>query len=94
MIVKKAWIMKHRTASGSWTKPQVEALGVTWPPSKGWMARAVGVVITDEQADIFRSKITVKGIEDRNKSPAKYDMALAKCQENQIRILKNSLFVG
>lgn len=34
-----------RSARGGWTKAQLELLGVTWPPDKGWKERVIGVEI-------------------------------------------------
>lgn len=41
--------MQHRTPKGGWLKVQLEALGVSWPPSKGWARGAVGMNLTDKQ---------------------------------------------
>lgn len=36
-----------------WTAKQLEQLGVSWPPQKGWRERSIGMQITEEQAAIF-----------------------------------------
>jgi len=59
-IVTKEWIMKNRTKGGSWTKPQIEALGVTWPPRKKWIKQLEGSNISDEKAAVFEKKETIK----------------------------------
>jgi hypothetical protein len=35
-------IMAARTPRGSWTKAQLQAWGVPWPPQKGWAKRLTG----------------------------------------------------
>jgi hypothetical protein len=32
-------VMAIRTRRGAWTRKQLEALGVAWPPVKGWLKR-------------------------------------------------------
>ncbi len=34
--------MRIRTAAGAWTRKQLTALGVPWPPVKGWPKRFRG----------------------------------------------------
>ena len=47
------WIHAHRTGRGGWTRDQVEAIGESWPPTRGWTTRAVGRDITDEARAVF-----------------------------------------
>jgi hypothetical protein len=37
--VTRAHVMAIRTRRGAWTRKQLEALGVAWPPVKGWLKR-------------------------------------------------------
>jgi hypothetical protein len=53
MIVSREWIEKNKTASGAWTRPQIRALGIDWPPTRGWINRVENKVISDENARIF-----------------------------------------
>ena len=53
MILTKEYIMKYRTKKGAWTKKQLEALGIKWPPSKGWIKKLEGKEISVENAKIF-----------------------------------------
>jgi hypothetical protein len=46
-------IHKHKTANGGWTRAQVEALGVKWKPTPGWIKRLNGTQITCEQMTAF-----------------------------------------
>lgn len=36
-----------------WSKAQLAAVGVEWPPLKGWKSRIVGLEISDDNAAIF-----------------------------------------
>jgi hypothetical protein len=45
--VTEALIRECATARGGWTKRQLEALGVDWPPQKGWIERVVGTHINE-----------------------------------------------
>lgn len=45
-VVDRTWIKAHKTPGGGWTKAQLRALGVSWPPQKGWLSRIVGQPLT------------------------------------------------
>ncbi len=60
MIVTKAYIEKNKTVKGSWTRKQIEALGIEWPPRKGWKKRIIGHVLTDQKAAVFEQKKKTK----------------------------------
>ena len=48
MKLTRSYIKSHRTKRGAWTRVQIEALGLTWPPRKGWIKKIVGQEITEE----------------------------------------------
>ena len=56
MIVTKEYLNKNKTSKGGWNKKQLNALGIVWPPTKGWKKRAIGSVLTDEKAAVFEGK--------------------------------------
>jgi len=60
MIVSRKFIMAFRTDKGSWTRPQIEALGIDWPPVKGWIDRVCGKEISPHDQQIFESRIGIK----------------------------------
>lgn len=60
MQVTREFIMAHRTVRGAWTKVQIEALGLRWPPLQGWIDRVVGQELTDAQAKQFRDNTIPK----------------------------------
>jgi hypothetical protein len=49
-------LMQYRTPAGLWRKVQLEALGLGWPPEKGWIKRVVGMELTEEQFNQFTGK--------------------------------------
>jgi hypothetical protein len=53
--ITREYIMKHRTKRGSWTRVQVLALGINWPPHQGWIDEVIGNVLTAEQANQFET---------------------------------------
>ena len=53
-------IMQYRTPRGGWLRVQLEALGVSWPPAKGWARGAVGMNLTDEQFLQFKGVLGTK----------------------------------
>ena len=54
MVITLEWLNRHRTARGAFTRKQVEALGLRWPPHpKGWLRKLVGREITEEQRRKF-----------------------------------------
>jgi hypothetical protein len=55
MVVTKELILAGKTGSGGWKAKQLKIIGVSWPPEKGWMDRAVGRLISNEDADRFVS---------------------------------------
>ena len=55
ILITKKFIMDSRTAQGSWTKKQIEALGLSWPTAKGWIKTLTGSYITQEQARAFEN---------------------------------------
>ena len=52
-IIEKSWVMKFRTPRGAWTREQLAALGVSWPPRKGWVERIEGTMISLYQKNQF-----------------------------------------
>lgn len=53
MVITNEWIGQHATASAGWTRAQLERIGVSWPPLKGWRQAAIGREITESDARAF-----------------------------------------
>lgn len=60
MRITKEWLFDHQTDGGSWTRDQLEAIGVKWPPQRGWIHRVIGNEINDGTRDRFQSRKSVK----------------------------------
>lgn len=68
MVITKKFIVDNKTLKGAWTKPQIEVLGIKWPPTAGWMNRVIGTEISNENAAVFMSRITVKTLRKNRRS--------------------------
>jgi len=60
MIITKDYINKHKTDKGAWTRVQIMALGVSWPPSKGWINSVIGNDLNEAGQEAFESKAFAK----------------------------------
>ena len=56
MRITRTFIEKGVSDRGGWNKPQVLALGLTWPLEQGWMESVIGREISDENARTFMEK--------------------------------------
>ena len=54
-------LMQHRTPKGAWTKIQLQALGLNWPPIHGWIKRVVGMELSEQQWHQFTGKNPEQG---------------------------------
>ena len=63
MIVTRELIKSGQTKAGGWTKSQLEIIGVSWPPQKGWADRVCGTHISKEDADMFCNLAKISGSE-------------------------------
>ncbi len=52
-IVTKAFIEDGISPRGGWTKQQLSILNVPWPPQPGWKRKAVGLIISRDDAKRF-----------------------------------------
>ncbi len=44
---------QHKTVKGGWTRAQLQAIGVGWPPPRGWVQAAIGREISAEDFRVF-----------------------------------------
>lgn len=56
VIVTDELLKRARSEKGGYTRAQLAAVGVKWPPKKGWPKLVLGKQITDEQASAFLGK--------------------------------------
>ncbi len=66
MLIDRKYIMDNRTSKGAWTKSQINALGIDWPPSLGWIKRLEGTQISEEMKLQFEAK---KPAKEKKKTP-------------------------
>ena len=53
VVITREYINSNKTARGAWTKVQIEALGLEWPPTNGWINCLIGEILSPEQASRF-----------------------------------------
>ena len=54
-LITDELIESGKSASGGWSKAQLQILGVAWPPQKGWKAGVIGKSIQESDAKLFLS---------------------------------------
>jgi hypothetical protein len=61
MKITRQFILENRTPRGAWTRLQIEALGIEWPPQQGWIEAAIGRELTADQVHQFKTcKTSIK----------------------------------
>jgi hypothetical protein len=60
--ITREWLFMHRTHRGAWTRDQLEAIGVFWPPKAGWIERRIGKDIPDDAKRQFEAKLPAKAL--------------------------------
>lgn len=71
-IVTREWIKLHATSNCGYNKDQLAALGVSWPPKKGWLSKIIGKAINLSQKHAFEANSkTAKKKRYRDKIMAK-----------------------
>lgn len=65
-MITKQWLEQHKTDKGGWTATQLAAIGLSWPPAKGWNKQIIGRRITPEQVAKFESGWVRKSNRKRN----------------------------
>lgn len=51
--ITEHWLREFKTSKGAWNKMQLQAIGINFPPQKGWMNSVVGTEITHAQKTAF-----------------------------------------
>lgn len=67
MLITKELILKNKTKNGAWTRDQLQALGVKWPPKHGWMKRIIGKPISSDNLHRLEEKVSAKEARSRSK---------------------------
>lgn len=66
MIITRQWLMDNRTENGAWTRAQLSVLGMSWPPSSGWIDELIGREISEDVARQFADARSVRGKQSRS----------------------------
>lgn len=53
IVITREFIVRGRYKTSGWTKRQLAAVGVDWPPKHGWIDRIIGREISPEKAHEF-----------------------------------------
>jgi hypothetical protein len=73
VLVTREYIMKHRTKRGAWTRVQILALGIEWPPQQGWIDEVCGQTLSPESAIEFETGKEIAAKKDKAKSKPRID---------------------
>jgi len=73
-VITRNWIFDNRTKRGAWTKEQINALGLKWPATSGWIDQIVDTSISSHNARLFE-----EGRIKNSKSIKQPNMTIDKC---------------
>jgi|TARA_R110002049_G_scaffold275141_1_gene453140 hypothetical protein len=62
MIITLELIEGYKTKKGAWTRSQLQAIGVSYPPKKGWKKRCIGRQISEENLTLFKARLTANDL--------------------------------
>lgn len=54
--ITNEWLEEFQSKKDGWTRIQLAAIGVDWPPLQGWKKAAAGRTISDEDRLLFEGK--------------------------------------
>lgn len=63
--VTERWLRKYSTDGQAWNRRQLEAIGIGWPPQRGWFKAVTGMSINMERKARFEMCRTVPNEETR-----------------------------
>jgi len=95
VLVTNEYINEFKTKRGAWTRAQIIALGLTWPPQHGWKNSIIGEVITGQQAEAFESNNTPisKGKKKKAKQNviSEIDLCLCYLEKHALRMTNKQM---
>lgn len=73
IILTRQMIKDAQMPNGGYSRSQLDAIGVEWPPAKGWIEEAIGKRITKKQFEEFNHIVYSenKAIQPKNEEPQK-----------------------
>lgn len=61
-VITEDWIKSNASVRGGWTAKQFSAIGIDWPPVKGWIGRVIGTTIDETSKHVFEtSQLVLEG---------------------------------
>ena len=54
-IISEDWIHHYKSDAGGWNRRQLKAIGILWPPCRGWLKWVVGKQIIHKNARVFEN---------------------------------------
>jgi len=88
-VITRDWIFDNRTKRGAWTKKQINALGLKWPATSGWIDGLVGESITSHNARIFEEGARVQ--EAKKQQQLTVDKCIAYLFNNANKLDSNDI---
>lgn len=90
MKVTQEFLDKHKTKRGAYTKAQLELIGVSWPPKKGWKEKVIGRELTKQQEKEFIKAKNPKAVKPKVKkekqAPGVFEFEIIHLKRNQGKI--------
>jgi hypothetical protein len=86
VLVTREYIMKHRTKRGAWTRVQILALGIEWPPQQGWIDEVCGQTLSPSNAMKFEAGKDITAKKDKSKPKLKIDDCIDCIFSNQDKL--------
>ncbi len=91
MKVTYQWLKDNATLNGSWTRAQLNVLGIEWPPAKGWQERVWGKELNDREVEQFKAARFKKGKSDIHAIYGDLIKRLDELPEMELIILRDKL---
>ena len=89
--ITNSWLKDNATASGGYTKYQLELLGLEYPQKSGWKKQVIGLMIMDDTKLDFELGKYIKAETDKL-APIKLDIyKLTNIEKDKIRAFINAL---
>lgn len=61
-MITKIWLDEFASGEGGYTRDQLDAIGISWPPKTGWKWRVIGYEISEADKHRFEMKRTAKEV--------------------------------
>jgi hypothetical protein len=91
MKVTRQFLLDNATIRGSWTRAQLNVLGIGWPPAKGWQERIEGYELSDREVDQFKRYRFKKGSGDIHAIYSELILRLDELPEAALVILHSKI---